>query len=144
MGGVNAAAKKRIIIKKLAVLESLQRVNTIVFDKTGTITLGQPQLTTITIKDKNYTQQKILAIALAIERNSLHPLAKAIIQRATEQKVPLLHVRDVKEELGKGIRGKIENTIYHIQKLNESEAQGMQVELRAGVSRWLFSPSQTF
>ena len=144
LGGVNAAAKKRIIIKKLAVLESLQRVNTIVFDKTGTITLGQPQLTTITIKDKNYTQQKILAIALAIERNSLHPLAKAIIQRATEQKVPLLHVRDVKEELGKGIRGKIENTIYHIQKLNESEAQGMQVELRAGVSRWLFSPSQTF
>lgn len=132
LGGVNAAAKKRIIIKKLSVLESLQRVNTIVFDKTGTITLGQPQLTTIAIKDKSYTHQQILSIALAIERNSLHPLAKAIIQKASVQKAPLLHVQDVKEELGKGIRGKIENTTYHIQKLNESEAEGMQVELRAG------------
>lgn len=132
LGGVNAAAKKRIIIKKLSVLESLQRVNTIVFDKTGTITLGQPQLTTIAIKDKRYTHQQILGIALAIERNSLHPLAKAIMQKANEQKVPLLHVHDVKEELGKGIRGKIEGVTYHIQKLRESEAQGMQVELTTG------------
>ena len=131
LGGVNAAAKKRIIIKKLAVLESLQRVDTIVFDKTGTITLGEPKLTGITIKDAAYSEKRALQIALAIERNSLHPLAKAIIAAAKEREIASVPVSDIKEELGRGISGKIDAKTYHIKKLEDQNAQGMQIELVA-------------
>lgn len=129
LGGVNAGAKKRIIIKKLSVLETLQRVTTIVFDKTGTITLGQPQLTTIDVIDKTYDQNKVLAIAAAIERNSLHPLAKAITAAAKEKKVKSLTVSNVKEELGKGIQGEISDTTYTIKKREESSSDVMQIEV---------------
>ena len=65
MGGVNAAAKKRIIIKKLSSLEILSRVNAVMFDKTGTITLGKPRLTGVRIFDRSMNQENILSVAEA-------------------------------------------------------------------------------
>ena len=132
LGGVNAGAKKRIIIKKLSVLEALQRVTTIVFDKTGTITLGQPQLTTIELLEKSYTEKEVLGIAAAIERNSLHPLAKAIVSKAKEIHSEMLSVKDVKEEIGQGISGTIKNKVYTLKKHENASDNGMQIEMRTG------------
>lgn len=116
LGGVNAAAKKRIIIKKLASIESLEKVQTVVFDKTGTITLGKPVVTDITIHTK-MEKDKLLGIACAIERHSLHPLAKAIVDYATKQNAPRLQAHDIIETVGKGITGKIEKKEYTLSKV---------------------------
>lgn len=132
LGGVNAGAKKRIIIKQLSVLETLQRVTTIVFDKTGTITLGQPLVTKVEVLSKNYSVKEILGIASAIERNSLHPLAKAIVTSAKEQKAKSLKVTNIKEELGQGISGSIGQKKYTIKKREQSKSDEMQIELREG------------
>ena len=116
LGGVNAAAKKRIIIKKLASIESLEKVNTVVFDKTGTITLGKPVVTKFEIHTKIDTS-RLLGIAAAIERNSLHPLAKAIVMYATEKKTPRLQADNITETVGKGISGTIDKTTYTLSKV---------------------------
>lgn len=132
LGGVNAAAKQRIIIKKLAVLETLSRVDTMVFDKTGTLTLGRPKLTTISIIQTKYSYDEILSFAAAIERNSLHPLAKTIVEAAKEKKVKHLIAHDTQEIVGKGISGIINNTEYVLRKLPEENSDGMQIEMLEG------------
>lgn len=129
LGGVNAAAKKRIIIKKLAVLETLQRVDTIVFDKTGTLTFGQPQLVSITPVATKLTNRDLLAIASALERNSLHPLAKAIVQAAKDNHAPHLSASNISEEIGKGISGTIDKHHYVLRKVATPSTSGMQIEL---------------
>lgn len=121
LGGVNAAAKKRIIVKKLASIEVLSRVNTIIFDKTGTITLGKPEVTTFETKN-NIEKKKLLGIAQAIERNSLHPLAKAIVNYATAQKAPLLHAQKISETIGKGISGTVNGVSYTLAKIPNKTA----------------------
>jgi P-type E1-E2 ATPase len=118
LGGMNASAKQKIIIKKLASLEVLARINTIVFDKTGTITLGKPVISSITV-EKGITEEFALSIASAIERNSLHPLAKAIVSEAQQRKIKHQTAHQVKEIIGKGITGVVQNKEYSLSKLKE-------------------------
>lgn len=126
LGGMNAAAKKRIIVKKLASLEALSRITTVIFDKTGTITLGKP--TIVEFKNSSEKSDKeLLAVAESIERNSLHPLAKAIVSFAQEQQVPILHALLVQEKIGSGIVGTVEGVVYTLKKIERSE--GMMIGL---------------
>lgn len=120
LGGVNASAKKRIIVKKLSSLEALTRVTAIIFDKTGTITLGKPQLTKLDIVAKKYEAKDVLGIAEAIERNSLHPLAKAVVSYAREKNAPVLHAVDIKEKIGSGISGVVHGKRYSLSKIPET------------------------
>jgi heavy metal translocating P-type ATPase len=129
MGGMNLSAKKRIIVKRLSSIEALARVRAIIFDKTGTITLGKPELAQVIIKNTKYSEKDILSIAAAIERSSLHPLAKAIVERARELKVKNLAVHDVEEIIGKGIKGVVEGKPYTLKKPDKSE--GMVIQLLA-------------
>ena len=127
LGGVNASAKRKIIVKKLAALEILSRVNTILFDKTGTITLGIPQLAHLLIEDKKYTQTQVLSIAEALERNSLHPLAKAIVSQARAVNARIQTAQNVRETIGSGISGLVEKNEYTLSKVKET--MGMTIEL---------------
>lgn len=133
LGGVNAAAKKRIIIKRLAALESLSRVDTVVFDKTGTITLGVPTLTNLELKTNQFSKEKILGIAEALERNSLHPLAKAVVIFAKEHKTPTLYATNVQEVIGQGISGVLDKQKFTLSKVKDQ--QGMTIELCLGHKR---------
>ena len=137
MGGVNAAAKKRIIVKTLSALERLARVDTVIFDKTGTLTLGQPQFTQIDILSSDYSKEKLLAIASEIEKNSLHPIAKAIVAKAKEITQFSFKATSVKEELGKGISGEIDNKVYTIRNVSypHPSSAGLQVEVLTGKTR---------
>ncbi len=130
IGGVNAAAKKRIIVKKLASIEALSRVKAVIFDKTGTITIGVPRVSKIEILDKKYNEKEVLAISQAIERNSLHPLAKAIVTHAQEKRVKILHAEVVEETIGTGIAGKVAGKKYTLSRLKEGE--GMSISLSEG------------
>ncbi len=129
LGGMNAAAKQRIIIKKLSSLESLSRATAMVFDKTGTITIGKPQVTKITLKNSAYKIPDLLSIAAAIERNSLHPIAKAIVNYATEQKAKQLTASDVKEIIGKGISAKVNNRQYVLNRAKNNTTVGIAIDL---------------
>lgn len=124
MGGINAAAKKRIIVKKLSNIEVLSRIKAVIFDKTGTITLGKPRIASFKILNKNYEEKNLLAIAEALERNSLHPLAKTIVGFAKTKKSPVFYAKNVKEIIGSGIAGQISNKNYSLTKLAE---EGMAI-----------------
>jgi heavy metal translocating P-type ATPase len=125
LGGVNASSKKHIIVKKLAALEVLARAQAIIFDKTGTITLGRPRVSQFKNLTKNYSDKEILAISESIERNSLHPLAKAVVTFAKENKAPILHAEKIEEKVGSGISGTLKNKTYTLSKLPSRE--GMMI-----------------
>lgn len=129
MGGVNASAKRRIIVKRLASLEVLGRVNTIIFDKTGTITLGKPKLTNVKIFDQRYSEGTILSIAEAIERSSLHPLAKAVVDYAHMKQAEVIRALNIKEIIGEGISGEIDGTRYMLSKVETQTNSDMAISL---------------
>lgn len=130
MGGLNAAARKRIIVKHLGSLEALSRTDTIIFDKTGTITLGKPIVSHLEIMTPTLSKAKIYAIAHAIERNSLHPLAKALIHEAKKHETRELIASNVKETLGIGISATIEGRHFTLKKAKGKD--GMQIALFEG------------
>jgi len=129
MGGVNASAKRRIIVKRLASLEILSRVNSIIFDKTGTITLGKPKLINVRIFDKRYSEETILSISEAIERSSLHPLAKAVVDYAHSKHVEVIRALNIKEVIGEGISGEVEGDRYMLSKVETQTNSDMAISL---------------
>lgn len=126
IGGMNAQAKRRIIVKQLSGIESLARVDTLIFDKTGTITLGKPKVIDFQVIKEEHEKEHLLSISAAIERNSLHPLAKAVVDYA--HKAPTLSAAHVKEIIGNGIEGVVEGHRYILRKV-KSEDSLMQIGL---------------
>ena len=130
LGGMNASARKRIVIKKLSSLEVLSRVKAIILDKTGTITLGRPELKEINVFGKDLDRSKILAIAASIERHSLHPLAKSIIVAAKKEQLAMVTVKNVHEKIGKGVVGDYQGSTYTLSK--PVSGQGMAIDFFEG------------
>lgn len=133
MGGMNAAAKRRIILKKLSSIEVLSRVDTIIFDKTGTLTFGKPFVKKVIVLDDAYTEEQLSIIAAAIERNSLHPLAKAIVnvvaqRRSREAGQRLVkHAHNVSEKTGTGISGEVDGVTYTLSKVKDFAGMAIQI-----------------
>lgn len=110
--GVGKAAQHGILIKNAESLEKFSSVNFIVMDKTGTLTKGQPELTDIAIADKK-TESEVLAILASLEKHSEHPLAKAVVKHAEQQKVATHTVKDFSVIEGKGLTGKIDGEQFY-------------------------------
>lgn len=104
--GMGRGAQAGILIKDAESLEHFANITVLVVDKTGTLTLGKPSVSTITAVSP-YEEMKILSYAASLEQGSEHPLASAIINAATTRGVPLHEVKDFVVEVGKGIRGVI-------------------------------------
>ena len=85
MMGTGLAAKNGILIKSSGALEIAKDVNMVVFDKTGTLTKGEPVVTEIISVSENFGEEKILQIAACVEKNSEHPLAEAIVNKAKQE-----------------------------------------------------------
>lgn len=98
---MSSSAKKLIIVKHLSAIESLARIDAIIFDKTGTITLGKPVVTKVALMDSTYTENELLAIAGALENNSLHPLAQAVVNYVHDKKITFVSAEHIKELIGK-------------------------------------------
>ncbi len=88
VASIGNAARKGILIRNGASLEKLSKVNVLVFDKTGTVTTGKPQVTEVRTLG-NHTHAEVLALAATAERCSEHPLAQAILTRAYEERLDL-------------------------------------------------------
>ena len=107
MVGSGVGARNGILFKNAVSLEGTGKVNTVVLDKTGTITKGKPEVKDI-ITVGNITDSELLRIAYSVENKSEHPLAKAIIDYASTNKITLSEVSDFNVEIGNGITGKID------------------------------------
>lgn len=130
IGGINAAARRRAIIKDIGSIEVLSRVTSMVFDKTGTITLGKPEFAGVTVLSRSMSDDTAIAVAEALERNSLHPLAKALVDEAKRRGIHRQHAREVTEVIGKGIRGRVGNATYALTKA--ASDTGMAIALFQG------------
>ena len=108
MAGVNRAARDKIIVKRLAGLEVLAGLSYLILDKTGTITVGRPELVRIELEpSRGFNEDELLALTAAVERHSLHPIAKSLVDAAQTRALPLLEVSDIEEVAGQGISAKV-------------------------------------
>ena len=107
MVGIGRGAAAGVLIKNAEALELFERVDTVVVDKTGTLTEGKPQLSTV-IAIHDWTEAALLRVAASLERASEHPLAAAIAAGAQAQQVELAPVSDFRSFTGKGVSGSVE------------------------------------
>ncbi|AMV15591.1 Silver exporting P-type ATPase [Legionella pneumophila] len=106
MVGVGKGAQTGVLIKNAEALERMEKVNTLVVDKTGTLTEGHPKLTQI-VSDQGLNEEEALALAASLEHQSEHPLAKAIVRAAKEKQLALEPVQNFDAPTGKGVVGKV-------------------------------------
>ncbi len=104
--GVGKGATLGVLIRSAEALERMERVDTLVIDKTGTITEGKPRLVEI-VPAAGFSEADILHLAASLERASEHPLAGAILAAATERGLTLDEPAEVTAPTGKGVRGRI-------------------------------------
>jgi len=109
MVGTGKGAENGILIKSAETLELLHLVNTVVLDKTGTITEGKPKVTDIVA---TIDENELLKIAGSLEKNSEHPLAEAVVEKAKAEKINLIDVTDFIAISGRGVKGKIAGEEY--------------------------------
>ncbi len=124
MVGTGRGAEMGILIKGGESLERIKKVDTIVFDKTGTITLGQPEITEI-IAAPGYTPAEVLRLAAGVEKYSEHPLGEAVIRKAREAEISLPSVTSFQTLPGQGTRGEIEGKTIRLGKRDWLLSQGV-------------------
>src|ERR1700723_2001757 len=107
MVGVGRAARAGVLIKNAEALEILEKVDTLVVDKTGTLTEGRPRVTSI-VPANNQTEENVLGVAASLEKASEHPLAAAILAAATDRKLAPSKVDGFQAVTGKGVVGQLD------------------------------------
>ena len=107
MVGVGRGAQAGVLIKNAEALEHMEKIDTIVIDKTGTLTEGKPKVVAVTAAE-GFDEAQVLRLAASVERGSEHPLAAAIVAAAVERKLELAPVRGFDAPAGKGVIGMVE------------------------------------
>lgn len=125
--GVGRGASAGILIKDAESLEKLHKVNTVVMDKTGTLTKGVPEVTDI-YAGSGYTVQDVVSLLSSLEQFSEHPLAKAIMKAGKQQQVKLQTVKDFSIIPGKGVTGVIDAKQYWAGNKKLAEAQKIDLD----------------
>ncbi len=107
MVGTGRGATAGVLIKNAEALEIMEKVDTLITDKTGTLTLGKPKLTEV-LALQGFEEDRILALGASLERASEHPLAAAIVAGAEERGLKLLPAADFRSVTGKGVTGRVD------------------------------------
>ena len=107
MMGTGLAAENGILIKSSKALQTAKDVNMVVFDKTGTLTKGEPVVTEIISVDDDKNEKEILLVSASVEKNSEHPLAQAIVNKAKESNLKLIEVNGFQAVPGRGVEALI-------------------------------------
>ena len=107
MVGVGRGAQAGVLIKNAEALERMEKVNTLVVDKTGTLTEGKPKVVAV-VPAQGFDERDVVRLAASVERSSEHPLARAIVDAATERKITLADVESFDSPVGKGVVGVVE------------------------------------
>jgi Cu2+-exporting ATPase len=101
MVGTGLGARRGVLVKNATALETAARIDTVVLDKTGTLTRGEPEVTDLVVADGR-TAEDVLALAAALERESEHPLAQAVVRHADQHRVPPLAATGFRNVTGQG------------------------------------------
>ena len=125
MVGTGVGAKNGILIKSGDALQSARDIDTVVLDKTGTITEGKPKVTDILQFGKDLTSDQVLAFAAAIEKPSEHPLAEAIVSEARAKNISIPKVEDFRAVFGKGVMGNCGNEKFLAGNMGFMEENGV-------------------
>ncbi|HEU5117884.1 MAG TPA: HAD-IC family P-type ATPase, partial [Isosphaeraceae bacterium] len=110
---VSLAARRGIIVKDPAVLETIDTCRTAIFDKTGTLTYGRPRLV-LTLPGRDFQADRVLNLVASVERYSKHPLASALVEAAREQNLPLRDASSIQEPPGQGLIGLVDGRTVEI------------------------------
>ncbi|MEI6757354.1 MAG: heavy metal translocating P-type ATPase [Chlorobium sp.] len=119
--GIGKGAEYGILIRNAESLEKLSSIDTVVFDKTGTITTGTPEVTDITTLQEETSATSLLQLAASVENRSEHPLARAIVDAAGKEKLTLSNVTDFEALDGMGVSAMIGNSAVKVRKPVEAE-----------------------
>ncbi len=107
MVGTGRGATAGVLVKNAEVLEIFEKVDTLITDKTGTLTEGKPRLSSI-VPAIGFTQEDVLTYAASVDQHSEHPLARAIVEGASERKAALSEPNEFESLTGRGVRGKFD------------------------------------
>jgi heavy metal translocating P-type ATPase len=113
IAGMSKAATRGAIVKGGAALEGLARVKTVLLDKTGTLTMGGPEISTISFAP-GMDENRVLTLAASLEQSSPHVVAKAIVFEAKRLGLNLVRASEVREEHGTGLRGVVGETAVYV------------------------------
>jgi len=128
MAGTGKGAEKGMLFKNSEALETATKLDTIVLDKTGTITLGKPVVVDVVISDAFIKDQaELLRLGASVERGSEHPLGRAIVKEAENRGIDLLDPEGFKAEKGFGVRAKLNGNEVLVGKPNWFEEQGLDL-----------------
>ncbi len=131
MVGVGRGAKEGVLIKNAEVLEAMEKVDTLIVDKTGTLTEGRPKLTELRVNpDSGLSENEFLALIAAVETNSEHPLARAIVEAAKEKELRLSDVAEFGSITGGGVHGSVSGKSILIGKqdlLRDKKIEGIEL-----------------
>lgn len=116
-----------ILVKNAETLETLDKVNTIIVDKTGTLTEGRPKLTNV-VSVGQFSKSDLLQLTASLENASEHPIADAIMKAAQEEKLSLLDVEDFEAFTGQGIQGKVNHHTLLIGNMKLLEALNINTQ----------------
>lgn len=125
---INTAAKNGILIKGSNYIEEISKADTIIFDKTGTITEGKPSVQTIKLLDKNIGENKMLAYAAAAEETSIHPLAVAILNEVKERGLEIPNHTENKVIVARGIETEVGDSIIRVGSKKFMEENGISTD----------------
>lgn len=112
MAGTGKAAENGILIKSAEALENLSSTDTVVLDKTGTVTTGKMSVSDIFVLSKDFTEREFLAYAYSLENGSEHPLANAIKEKAKSENIQLIPSTEFSAEIGKGVSATINGDFW--------------------------------
>jgi Cu+-exporting ATPase len=142
MVGTGRGAEAGVLIRNAEALEILEKVTTLVVDKTGTLTEGKPRLVTVAAQD-SFDEQQLLRYVASLENVSEHPLAAAIVSGAKERGVSLVEVAEFESVTGKGVIGTIEGRRVAIGNAKMMESLSVGIEQLAATADDLRRTGQT-
>ncbi|MGH8550553.1 MAG: copper-transporting P-type ATPase [Methylococcales bacterium] len=126
MVGTGRGARAGVLIKSAEALEILEKVNTVVVDKTGTLTEGKPRVIAI-VAASGFSEQEVLRFGASLERASEHPLAEAIVRSAAERNIELASAGDFQSHTGRGVTGGIDGRPVALGNLRLMEELGIAI-----------------
>ncbi|QBX56778.1 heavy metal translocating P-type ATPase [Nocardioides seonyuensis] len=125
MVGSGLGAKRGILFKNATAIESSARIDTVVFDKTGTLTKGEPEVTDVVVGD--FDHDRVLALAGALERESEHPLARAVVRYVEATDVPRLRATAFRNVTGIGALAEVDGHKVAIGNRRLMESEGITI-----------------
>ncbi|MEP5831047.1 MAG: heavy metal translocating P-type ATPase [Maribacter dokdonensis] len=136
MVGVGKGAQNGVLIKNAEALEKMDKVNTLIVDKTGTITEGKPTVDKIGVFSKDYTENEILHLIASLNNSSEHPLAQATVKYGKEKQVEISKTEQFNSVTGKGVEGSVDGKSLYLgnakmmEYANASVSSQMQLEVQ--------------